>query len=54
MTDKDFVADAERAHIDIDPIGGKAMEELIARIYATPKSVVERVKGIYAAAGQKK
>lgn len=48
MKDQEFLADARRSTIDIDPIGGKAMEELVARICATPAAVVDRVKAIYA------
>ena len=43
-----------RMSIDIDPIDGKAVEELLARIYATPKAVIERVKDIYADRSQPK
>jgi tripartite-type tricarboxylate transporter receptor subunit TctC len=54
MKDKDFRADAARMSIDIDPIDGKAVEELLARIYATPQDVVRRVKDIYAKRAQPK
>ena len=47
MKDPEFLAEAARTSIDIDPIDGKAVEELLARIYATPKSVIDRVKDIY-------
>ena len=40
--------------IDIDPIDGHAVEDILARIYATPKAVVERVKTIYAERAQPK
>jgi hypothetical protein len=48
MTDQDFLVDAARMAIDIDPIDAEAMERLLARLYATPKNVVERVRAIYA------
>jgi tripartite-type tricarboxylate transporter receptor subunit TctC len=48
MKDKEFLADAARTAIDIDPIDGPAVEQLLARIYATPQSVIDRVKKIYA------
>jgi len=48
MKESDFMADAARTAIDIDPVDGKAAEQVLARIYATPKDVVERVKAIYA------
>ncbi len=48
MKDRDFLADAARMAIDIDPIDGAGVEQILARIYATPKDVIERVKAIYA------
>jgi tripartite-type tricarboxylate transporter receptor subunit TctC len=48
MLDQEFLADASRMAIDIDPIDGKAVEQVLARLYATPKDVIERVAAIYA------
>jgi tripartite-type tricarboxylate transporter receptor subunit TctC len=48
MKDKEFIADAARSTIEIDPIDGKAAEGVLARIYATPRAIVDRVKAIYA------
>jgi tripartite-type tricarboxylate transporter receptor subunit TctC len=48
MRDQEFLADAGRMAIDIDPIDGKAVEQVLARLYATPKNVIERVAAIYA------
>jgi tripartite-type tricarboxylate transporter receptor subunit TctC len=48
MKDKEFIADAARSTIEIDPIDGKAAEDVLARIYATPRAIVDRVKAIYA------
>jgi len=50
MKDPDFLADAARMMIDIDPIDAAGSERILARIYATPKDVIERVKAIYAQA----
>jgi tripartite-type tricarboxylate transporter receptor subunit TctC len=47
MQNKEFLAEAARMSIDIDPIDGQAVEELLARIYATPTDVVQRVKDVY-------
>ncbi len=52
MKDKEFLADAARMRTDIDPIDGKAVEAVLARIYATPKAVIKRVKEIYASGGK--
>lgn len=46
MTDPEFLADAARRAIDIDPVGGAAIQTLIEEIYKTPKAVVARVKEI--------
>jgi tripartite-type tricarboxylate transporter receptor subunit TctC len=48
MRDPEFLADAARMSIDIDPIDGKAVEQILERLYATPKSVIDRVSTIYA------
>jgi tripartite-type tricarboxylate transporter receptor subunit TctC len=53
MRDEEFIADAARMAIDIDPINGKAVEQVLARLYATPKEVIERVAAIYAGRGMK-
>jgi tripartite-type tricarboxylate transporter receptor subunit TctC len=44
MKDKDFLADAEKTKIDIEPMTGEEVAELIARISAVPPAVVERAK----------
>ena len=46
MRDKEFLADAQKARIDINPLNGAALQDLVAKIYATPKSVIERAKEI--------
>jgi hypothetical protein len=43
MKDKDFVADATKQKLDVEPEDGAHLEALIKKIYATPKSVVDRV-----------
>lgn len=48
MKDSEFIADAARTGIDIDPIDGTAAEQVLSRIHATPRPIVERVKAIYA------
>jgi len=48
MKDPEFLADAEKLKIDIDPLNGKQVSELIAKVLATPKDVVERVRDVFA------
>jgi tripartite-type tricarboxylate transporter receptor subunit TctC len=46
MTDPQFLADAEKARIAIEPLTGQKVQELIERLYATPKAMVERAKQV--------
>jgi tripartite-type tricarboxylate transporter receptor subunit TctC len=43
MKDKDFITDATRQKLDVDPESGEHLEALIKKIYATPKDVVNKV-----------
>jgi tripartite-type tricarboxylate transporter receptor subunit TctC len=43
MQDQDFLADAKRQKLDVEPRDGAYLTALIRRIYATPKPIVERV-----------
>lgn len=41
--DSEFLADAERQHLDInEPMTGEQVDELIAQLYRTPKDVVDK------------
>jgi tripartite-type tricarboxylate transporter receptor subunit TctC len=44
MKDPAFVAEMTKVHADVDPTSGEELQKLVARLYATPKPVVERVK----------
>jgi tripartite-type tricarboxylate transporter receptor subunit TctC len=46
MADPAFLADAERMSISITPLPGAKVQEVIAKLYATPKDVVERAKAV--------
>jgi tripartite-type tricarboxylate transporter receptor subunit TctC len=43
MKDKDLLADAVKQKLEIGPTSGEEMNTILARIYATPKSIVERL-----------
>jgi tripartite-type tricarboxylate transporter receptor subunit TctC len=43
VTDPDFVSDAKRQMLDVEPEDGAHLEALIKKIYATPKPVVDRI-----------
>jgi tripartite-type tricarboxylate transporter receptor subunit TctC len=44
VKDPEFLADARRMRIAIEPLSGTKVQELVAKLYATPKSVVEEAK----------
>ncbi len=43
MLDKEFLADAEKQQLDVDPETGETLDTLIKEIYATPKDIIEKV-----------
>ncbi len=43
MKDPEFIEDAKKQKLDIDPVSGVQLEALIKKIYATPKDVVAKV-----------
>jgi tripartite-type tricarboxylate transporter receptor subunit TctC len=43
MKDPEFLADAKKSKLEVEPEGGEHLAALIAKIYATPKMIVERV-----------
>jgi tripartite-type tricarboxylate transporter receptor subunit TctC len=46
MKDPEFVADVKRSKLDLEPEDGEHIAKLIAKIYATPKPIVERVSNL--------
>ena len=44
MTDEAFLADADKVRIDIDPLSGAKIQEVVGRLYATPNAIVERAR----------
>lgn len=43
MQDADFVAEATRSGLTVEPVGGGELAALIDRIYATPKPIIEKI-----------
>ncbi len=43
MKDAEFLAEAKRQKLDVDPKTGEELETLIQQIYATPKDIVQKV-----------
>ncbi len=50
MTDKDFLAEADKLQLEINPVSGADVEKLVKEVYATPPDVVAKAKA--AAASQ--
>jgi tripartite-type tricarboxylate transporter receptor subunit TctC len=44
MADPQFLDDAEKARIDISPLPGAKVQDLVRKLYATPKDVVMRAR----------
>ena len=44
MKDPEFLADAKKMFLDVDPTSGEETQKVIAKLYQTPADVVERAK----------
>jgi tripartite-type tricarboxylate transporter receptor subunit TctC len=42
MSDKDFIADAEKAQLEITPVSGEEVQKLVDEAYDTPKEVAQK------------
>ena len=42
MKDPEFLAEANRMKLDVNPVTGAALDKLLAELYATPKDVVAK------------
>ena len=43
MKDPDFLAEAEKAKLDLNPVSGEKLQEIVAEIVAAPKPVAKRL-----------
>jgi tripartite-type tricarboxylate transporter receptor subunit TctC len=43
MEDPEFIADAAKAKLQVEPLNGDNLEALIKRIYATPKPLIDKI-----------
>ena len=43
MKDPEFVADAKKQKLDVEPEDGEHLAALINKIYATPKPIVDKI-----------
>jgi tripartite-type tricarboxylate transporter receptor subunit TctC len=44
MSDKQFLDDAEKARLDVSPLSGTKVQDLVQKLYATPKDVITRAR----------
>src|SRR5580692_5468626 len=44
MKDKDFLAEAEKTDLEINPVSGEDVEKLVKEIYATPADIIAKAK----------
>jgi tripartite-type tricarboxylate transporter receptor subunit TctC len=44
MKDPEFLADAKKLSLEIDPITGEQAQTLIAKVLSTPQPIAERVR----------
>jgi tripartite-type tricarboxylate transporter receptor subunit TctC len=49
MQDPDLRAEAEKIRVDVIPIAGDVLQNLVKKIYATPQSVIDKVRQALAA-----
>ena len=54
MRDPEFVAEAGKAQLEIEPMTGEAIDALLARAYSAPRAVVERAAALIEPPGQGK
>jgi hypothetical protein len=53
MVDPDFLADAQKMRLMIDPLSAEQFNALLERAYAAPPDRIERAKSLLAQAGRK-
>ncbi len=44
MQDKDFLAEAEKSQLEVNPVSGEEVEKLVKEVYATPADIVAKAK----------
>ena len=42
MKDPEYLADAKKSRIDVNPVTGAEIDKLLAELYATPKDVIAK------------
>ena len=49
VQDKDFLADAEKAQLEITPVSGEELQKLVTEVYATPPEIAKKAAEILGA-----
>jgi tripartite-type tricarboxylate transporter receptor subunit TctC len=44
MRDPDFIAEALKARLEVNPVSGAEIDRLLAEVYATPRDVIEKAR----------
>ena len=44
LKDPELLADAKRANLEVDPVSAGDVQALIAKVYAAPKEMTEKIK----------
>jgi len=44
MKDPDYLAEAQKRKLEVNPMGGLAIEKLISELYATPSDIIAATK----------
>jgi len=44
MQDKDFLAEADKTQLEVNPVSGEDVEKLVKDVYATPADIVVKAK----------
>jgi tripartite-type tricarboxylate transporter receptor subunit TctC len=44
MHDKDFLAEADKTQLEVNPVSGEDVDKLVKDIYATPADIVAKAK----------
>ena len=50
--DREFLADAEKSNLDVDPMSGEEVDKVVALITSAPADVIARYTRAFAGAGQ--
>ena len=46
MKDPALLADAEKERLEIRPVSGKDVQAMVAKLYATPESLVQKARDV--------